>query len=449
MITFLTLYLGLIVGPRHFELSVAENTSRVEILLDGELRTEITAPPWEFWIDLGGEPLPHELAAVAYDQESKQIGRAFQRLNVPHPPVEVVIALESQEGGGQAARLAWEAVADEALRAVRVRLDGRKIPVEDPTHIPLPQLDLTRTHHLSAEVTFRGRLRTQAAVVFGGEFLDRIDSELTAIAVEWLGGGLDDPVPAAAGAVGWFHRRGTPLSVFAIERPPAEVMLIRDHESGETLRRLVGSLTANPTQSGIPGARERLFERRARELGVGLTGEDWLRVMATQPERRPETGKVLFRASDDLLELARGLGMGVVGLRFIEDERAERVADAVAASGLEVSGGGRRRVVLLVVDPKTPDGSLFTPAQAERYLTAMRVPLEVWTAGDTEAVRRVWGAARDVSRRRRLSTAVDELKSRLDRQLVIWLEGRLLPNEIELTAEGARHLSFPRAPSAG
>jgi hypothetical protein len=195
MITFLTLYLGLIVGPRHFELAVADTTARVEILLDGELRTEITAPPWEFEVDLGEEPLPHELTAIAYDLEGKTLGRAFRRLNVPHPPVEVVIALESEEGGVQAARLVWEAVADEALRGVRVRLDGNKIPVEDPTHIPLPQIDMTRTHHLSAEVTFRGRLRTQAAVVFGGAFLDRVDSELTAVAVQTLAGGADDRLP--------------------------------------------------------------------------------------------------------------------------------------------------------------------------------------------------------------------------------------------------------------
>ena len=47
------------------------------------------------------------------------------------------------------------------------------------------------------------------------------------------------------------------------------------------------------------------------------------------------------------------------------------------------------------------------------------------------------------------SAAVEELKNRLDRQLVVWLEGRLLPSEIELTAEGQRHVTFPHVPSAG
>ena len=220
MITFLTLYLGLIVGPRQFELSVAETAARVEILLDGELQTELTAPPWEFRVDLGPSPTPHELMAVAYDSEGTSLGRAFQRLNVPHPPVEVVIALEGTEGRIEAARLVWEAAADEALTGVRVRLDGRKIPVEDPNHIPLPPLDLKRFHHLSAEVTFKGRLRTQASVVFGGTYVDEIDTELTAVAVEAMGSG--DRLPGPAEAAGWFHRRGAPLSVFAVERPPAE-----------------------------------------------------------------------------------------------------------------------------------------------------------------------------------------------------------------------------------
>ena len=452
MITFLTLYLGLIVGPRDFELSVADNTARVEILLDGERQTEITAPPWEFKIDLGEVPLPHELTAVAYDEAGEPLGRAFQRLNVPHPPVELVIALESEEGTVRAARLAWEAAADEALTGVRVELDGLRIPVEDPTHIPLPPLDLEIVHHLSAEVTFRGRLRSQASVVFGGAFVDRIDSELTAVAVDWLGGYAANEVPvpevpAPGDVTGWFHRRGTPLAVFAIERPPAEVMLVRDQASAGRLLRFVGSLRARSGQSSTPGTRERLVERRTRELGVGLKGDDWLRVMATQPERREETGKAFFSASADVLPTARGLGMGVAGLHVPGDGRAERLADAVAASALEVSGGGRRRVVLLVVDPRTPDASAFSPRQAEQYLAAMRVPLEVWTAGDTAAVRRVWGAARDVSKPRLLSAAVEELTVRLDRQLVVWLEGRLLPSEVELTAEGRRHIAFPDVPS--
>ena len=448
MITFLTLYLGLIVGPRDFTLAVPDTAAQVEVLLDGEPRTRITAPPWEFQIDLGEELLPHELTAVAYDHEGEPIGRTFQRLNISHPPVEVVIALESEEGRVRAARLAWEATADEALTGVQVRLDGRKIPVDDPTHIPLPRLDPTRTHHLSAEVTFRGRLRTQVAAVFGGS-VEQIDSELTAVAVERLAG-AGDALPAPAEVAGWFHRRGTPLPVFAVERPPAEVMLVRDLASAASLRRFVGGLGAERADpSSTPGARERLLERRARDLGIGLTGDDWLRVMATQPERRPETGKALFGASGNVLPVARGLGMGVAGLRVPGDERAERLADAVAASGLEVSGGGRRRAVLLVVDPATPDASGFSPRQVELYLAAMRVPLEVWTAGDTAAVRRVWGAARDVSKPRRLSAAVEELRVRLDRQLVVWLEGRLLPPEIELTPEGRRHVAFPRVPSAG
>ena len=58
-------------------------------------------------------------------------------------------------------------------------------------------------------------------------------------------------------------------------------------------------------------------------------------------------------------------------------------------------------------------------------------------------------AARDVSKPRRLKAAVEELRSNLDRQLVVWLEGRLLPHEIELTAEGRRHVSFPVAPLGG
>jgi hypothetical protein len=449
MVTFLTFYLGLVVGLRDFELAVDEKTVRVEIFLDGEARTEITAPPWTFQLDLGEVPLPHELTALAYDADGELLGQAFQRLNVSRPPVEVAIALTSEDGRVRAARLAWETVADEALSGVRVRLDGRKLQVDDPRNIPLPPLDMSQYHHLSAEVTFKGRLRTQTAVVFGGSFVDEVDSELTAVVVERLGDGESGQVPEPGEIAGWFQRAGTPLPVFAVERPPAEVMLVRDQESARKLARFAGGLAASSqNQISRSSTRERLLERRVQDLGVGLAEDDWLRVMATQPELRPETGKAFFQPFGDVREIAGGLGMGVAGLRLPADDRPERLADAVAASGLEVAGGGRRRMVLLVVDPATKDASGFTARQAELYLQAMRVPLAVWTAGDVKAVRGVWGTARDVSRAGRLSDAVDELMGRLDRQLVIWLEGRLLPTEIELSAEGLRHVAFPAVPLA-
>ncbi len=447
MITFLTIYLGLIAGPRHFELAVPETTARLEIRLDGELRTEVDGPPWVFEVDLGEVPLPHELTAITYGPEGKPTGRAFQRLNVPHPPVEVAIALETEGERVKAARLIWEAAADEALTRVRMRLDGEKIPVEDPSHIPLPPLDLKQTHHLSAEVTFQRRLRTQAAIAFGGSFVDQVDSELTAVVVERLGNGAGEGVPALAEVAGWFQRSGRPLSVFAVEAPPAEVILVRDQASAARLRRLASGFTPKrPGQPNSTGPRRHMMEQRIHNLGIGLEGDDWLRVMATQPKQRPETGKALFRASGNVLELARGLGFGIAGLRIPADERPERLADAVAAAGLEISGGGRRRAVLLVVDPGTEDAGKLDPRQAALYLTAMRVPLAVWTAGDPEAVRRAWGTALDVSKPKRMSAAVAELRNRLDRQLVVWLEGHLLPPEIGLTAEGRRHVAFPRVP---
>ncbi len=447
MITFLTFYLGLVVGLRDFELAVDEKTARVEIYLDGEKQTEVMTPPWKFQVDLGEVPLPHELAAIAFDHDGKPLGQAFQRLNVPRHPVEVAIALETEDGQVKAARLAWEAAADETLTGVRVRLNGRKIAVDDPKHIPLPPLDMSRDHHLSAEVTFRGRLRTQAAVVFGGSFIDQVDTELTAVVVEFRGDGNDDEVPPVEEAAGWFHRAGTPLSVFAVERPPAEVMIVRDKTSAQRLLRFAGPLgTSGPGQETLSGNFERLIERRTRKLGIGLEEDDWLRIMATQPQRRKETGKAFFQPSGDVLSIARGLGMGVAGLRIPSDGRPERLADAVAAAALEIAGGGRRRIVLLVVDPRTPDRSSLTPSQAAQYLDAVRVPLAVWTAGDAEAVSRVWGAGRNVARPGRMSDAVDELMGRLDRQLVIWLKGRLLPNDIELTAEGERHITFPQVP---
>jgi hypothetical protein len=117
-------------------------------------------------------------------------------------------------------------------------------------------------------------------------------------------------------------------------------------------------------------------------------------------------------------------------------ERPRRFADAVALAGLRAFGGYSRRAVVLVLGSDVSDESLYKPGAVRRYLELLRVPLFVWSLAPPEKRSRAfadWGEIADVSSMNGLEHAVDKLHDELEHQSIVWLEGRHLPQDIELT----------------
>lgn len=157
----------------------------------------------------------------------------------------------------------------------------------------------------------------------------------------------------------------------------------------------------------------------------------------------------------------------------------QRLADAVANAARYAVGTGRPRAVLLVVGPDSEDHSQLTPEEVRRYLAALGVPLRVWyldtdlavmsrfqraeAEAEEEAERlaaeasgvpplrpeeriaRVaarWGRPiRALTLPHELIDAARELGRELDDQRVVWIEGKWLPQEVELAA--GRGVRFP------
>lgn len=65
MISFASLFVGLVFGIVNVELVAAAGVERVELLLDGRPVAELHEP-WRTPLDLGCTPAPRELVAVAY-----------------------------------------------------------------------------------------------------------------------------------------------------------------------------------------------------------------------------------------------------------------------------------------------------------------------------------------------------------------------------------------------
>jgi hypothetical protein len=134
------------------------------------------------------------------------------------------------------------------------------------------------------------------------------------------------------------------------------------------------------------------------------------------------------------LFLGLGLGNQTVAVQVAEPvARVEILLDdkpsavLVAVAGVTAASGNRRRGVLLVLGPESEDSSDATPATARRYLAALGVPLFVWSPDPATARNSPWGEARLVSTPGPMSRATNRIFRELERQRIVWVEGKHLP----------------------
>ena len=184
MLTFLTLFLGLVSGVRTVELAAGGDVAAIEVRLDGKAVGRVTSPPWSINVDFGDPPKPHELSAVAFAQDGKELAKVLQKINLPRSLAEATLTLVPGSGGkGRTARLRWVcAIASEPTR-IAVTFDGRPIPSSDPARIGLPDFVPEQLHFLKADLDFPRNIAASAEITFGGQSRDETQAELTAIAV--------------------------------------------------------------------------------------------------------------------------------------------------------------------------------------------------------------------------------------------------------------------------
>ena len=403
MVEFVTLFLGLTLGVERVEVLAPPTAVTVELLLNGKVVARREEPPWVLRCDFGDIPEPHELVAIARDWEGGALGRAVQQVNVPKPALEATLTVE-ETGDGKVGRLRWSSLEGGQPRHLEVSLDGEPFAVEDPDEFPLPPHDPEELHFLQAELELE-QLATRLEVVFGGEFGDVTDTDLTALVVEMdrrrhrLG-------PAQlAGAI---TRDGRPLSVVAVERGPAEIVVVRD--------------ASFPVAGSAPP-------------GVETWPAD-LRIRFLWPVSHRQVGAHqrydLFPTSQPFRSYDGGLSWLLTRLpRPAEVGGSDRLADAVAIAGLTAVERRSRRAVVLVLGEEPQDHGTLSAPSARHFLAHLGVPLFVWSVRPDTAPRG-WGEVVDISTPQRLRAAGRRLEAALARQRTVWLAGLHRQVDVEL-----------------
>jgi hypothetical protein len=443
MISFASLFVGFVIGIVNVELMASGGVDRGALLLDGrpvaELREPFRAP-----VDLGCDPAPHELVAVAYDAEGKELGRAWQLINLPRPTAEASLVLEEGRGGtGRVARLTWRALVGEVPKALSVTFDGNPLAFADPRRIELPPHEPAQVHFLRAELEFGEGVSASAELIFGGSKRSEALAELSAIPVEPE---EEASLPSAAEMTGWLEARGVPLEVEGVEAAGVDVVFVVEGSAIRDLKRAASRSADEYRRSSdsFPDPRKNpsgtpTFRRWGGTGGRRLSVPVDLRFRMQRPVARMTAQKEmvanLFPSTRWFAYRALTPGRLVDALLSLSEEppSGQRLADAVVVAGLEAAKGNGRRAVVLILGPGAKDEGLLGAEEARSFLTRLGVPLQVWSAGrkhSREGVR--WEAKRVLSDTREVEGAVAELLEAAARQRIVWVEGSHLPQDVEL-----------------
>jgi hypothetical protein len=395
MIVFLTLYLGLVSGRQPVALQADAGVKSIRILIDGAVAATLTQPPFRGEIDFGPELLPREVVAVALDSDGREIARASQFVNVPRPPAEIEIVVErNAEGRPLRAKLVARHLAQRRTTDATMKLDDAALRLDRDLATTLPAVDMTRPHVLAAEMRFADGATARHELVFGGQFAESAEAQLTPVAFL--------PASTAAPAADCVAN-GAPLRVRSVEEPEAEVIIVRDPDAAELKRQYIHGITPSWQPSG------KLDAGMSAQLLSPVPNE--VRDRAEMTELFPMSAR--FDSSQrDMLYLLTALNESTAG------GKRRQWADAVAVAGVRAAARGRRRAVVLVLG-RAPDRSDYQPATVRKYLAALGVPLFVWSPSGAGAN---WGSVEDVSSVGKMIAATEQVRRALREQRIAWIE---------------------------
>jgi hypothetical protein len=434
-LVFLTAFLGLTLGTQPVRLDVKGDIKAVELRLDGREIATLHAP-WQTKIDFGTALLPHRLVAIGRDADGTEIARAEQKINLSRPNAEAAILFESDaKGQVRRARIHWSSVDGKPPKSSELRIDGKIVPLDASLEANVPPSTSDMPHLVQATIQSASADIAETTAVYGGAS-DSQSGALTAVPVVVTGS-----APRDAHALEGFF---TGATVVGIEKPAADVIIVRDPSDAEGAMRLGRPLQDNgepPPQGilnrggGLPPA------SRAQSSDSWISGDGTVRFLwpyAARAESGPPTD--LFPSSRRFERSHGGFHWLLSSISSPVTSPSLRYADAVAVAGLQALGRQHPRAVVLIVGDSFHDSSTLTAAQVRTFLASIGVPLFVWSLAEPAslpAAAKDWAPMSYITTVVKLDDAVRELRRALDAQRIVWLAGDNLPLEVHLTAKAA------------
>jgi hypothetical protein len=428
MVTFISLFLWLMTDTHTVKVAVDPAVASVEILLNGESVGVATAPEWEVSCDFGKKLQPHELVAVARDEEARELDRAVQIVNLPRADAEVEVVFE---GGDPEAPEALRVIAQSSHRleplAISVSFDGLLLAKREDGSFALPAYDPSQVHIVTTEAHFPDAVTARRDITFGGTYGGRIATELTAVAVT-----LDERRDLGIEDVrGLITARGEPLAVAAVDRQGGRIYMVRDHATWPLFRQAGHHLDRRLRTT------RRVFSRTFADALADPGSFDEIplnedRFYLVVPNPRHTRGLALYPVIQPFSINRWGLPWLATHIHSLEAKLpGQRLSDAVAVAGLRAAGDGCPRMVVLVQGEDTMDISEYLPASVREYLKVLRVPLVVWSVRRDDGMND-WGGAETVKGLGTIDKLSRRLVKELRRQWIVWVEGSHLPNDIEI-----------------
>jgi len=445
MVAFETLLLGIVIGIWPIRLMVAPPVATVELRLDAATVGVLQGPPWAMECDFGPGPMPHELTAIGRDASGREVTRATQWANLGGERAKLSALLERDVTTRQpaAVRLAWETAEMVQPQTVTATLDGTALAVADPHRIPLPKVKLDQPHVVSVEAVFSPQMRDRADLAFGGDVVDRAESELTAVAVVLPPNRKSLELSDVQGV---FSEGGRPLTPIGVDEGHAEVAIVADIGAAAVIAahhkdwdsRSGGGWNGSFEGGIIPA------EKPLHRETIGIAADRFYFVDPI-PSTLAASGRLrtLFSTSSPF-RLARLVHYSLSSwLGVTVRSQVQAIADAVAVAASDVAASNSRRALVLVLaeaptapgaSPAVADVSTYDVAAVKLYLRALNVPLVVWslTGSNPGPSTAAWGAAIAVRDRWEGQTQAKKLEKSLAAQRIVWLAGRHLPQRVVL-----------------
>lgn len=433
MVTFVSLFLWLMTDTHPVKVAVDPAVASVEVFLDAESIGVATEPEWEVACDFGERLRPHELVAVARDEAGEEIGRAVQVVNLPRANAEVEIVFED---GTPEAPTILRVIAESGERleplAIFVFFDGVLLPKSVDGRFLLPAYDPRQVHIVSAEGHFPNGVTARSDLTFGGTYGGRVATELTAVPVI-----LEERrVLKTQELHGLFRARGEVLKVVAVDRQAGRVWVVRDHDAWPSLQK-TGYQLDNRHRTARRDLRRELTRVMHDPGAIEEIPPGKDRFYLVVPNPTHARGLALYPILQPFSIKRWGLPWLATHIMSLEAAvPRQRLAEAVAVAGLRAAADGCPRTVVLVLGGGAVDASKDLPASVREYLKTLRVPLVVWSTVSRETVT-PWGETEAVGGVGPLGKASRRMLKDLHKQWIVWVEGRHLPNDIEL-AENAK-----------